>query len=126
MCCHPSDRAVLELIDTVNLQIVLVSPRKRAHDTFHHLTGHLSQVPNHVITELVREWDYGDYEGLTSHEINAKQPNWSIWKDGLVVVTPYPLIPVQSVAAVPMANQPKRWLLGSTVLLVTCVSRYLK
>ncbi len=66
----------------------MVSPRKRAHDTFHHLTGHLPQPPNHVITELVREWDYGDYEGLKSHEISAKQPGWSIWKDGLVGVSP--------------------------------------
>jgi len=71
-----------KLIDTVNLHIVLVSPRRRAHDTFHLLTGHLPQVPNHVITELVREWDYGDYEGLKPHEIRAKQPTWSIWKDG--------------------------------------------
>ncbi|KAH9982368.1 histidine phosphatase superfamily [Lactifluus volemus] len=71
-----------KLIDTVKLNTIFVSPRKRAHDTFHHLTDHLSQVPNHVITELIREWDYGDYEGLTSHEIKAKQPTWSIWKDG--------------------------------------------
>ncbi|KAI0286932.1 phosphoglycerate mutase-like protein [Russula aff. rugulosa BPL654] len=71
-----------KLIDTVNLQIVLVSPRRRAHDTFHHLTGHLPQPPNHVFTESVREWDYGDYEGLKPHEIRAKQPTWSIWKDG--------------------------------------------
>ena len=71
-----------------------MSPRKRAHDTFHHLTDHLSQVPDHVITELIREWDYGDYEGLTSQEIKAKQPTWSIWKDGLVI-PPYPLFAVQ-------------------------------
>ena len=79
-----SDHVFSELIDTVNLQVVLVSPRRRAHDTFHHLTGHLPQTPNHVFTENVREWDYGDYEGLKPHEIRAKQPTWSIWKDGLV------------------------------------------
>jgi probable phosphoglycerate mutase len=81
-----SDHIPSELIDTVNLQIVLISPRRRAHDTFHLLTGHLPQAPNHVITELVREWDYGDYEGLKPHEIRAKQPTWSIWRDGLVLI----------------------------------------
>jgi hypothetical protein len=81
-----SDHVFSELIDTVNLQVVLVSPRRRAHDTFHYLTGHLPQSPNHVFTENVREWDYGDYEGLKPHEIRAIQPTWSIWKDGLVLM----------------------------------------
>jgi len=99
----------LELIDTVNLCTVLVSPRRRAHDTFHLLTDHLPQTPNHVFTEDVREWDYGDYEGLKPHEIRAKQPNWSIWTDGLVRI---PLVltdrPIQIAAAAPMVNRPKR------------------
>ncbi|KAF7136735.1 hypothetical protein CNMCM5793_006053 [Aspergillus hiratsukae] len=39
------------------------------------------------ITEAIREWDYGDYEGLTSkqiRELRAKngQGPWDIWKDG--------------------------------------------
>jgi probable phosphoglycerate mutase len=76
-----------ELIDTVNLHIILVSPRRRAHDTFHLLTEHLPQTPNHVFTADVREWDYGDYEGLKAHEIRAKQPTWSIWRDGLVLIS---------------------------------------
>jgi probable phosphoglycerate mutase len=28
------------------------------------------------------EWDYGDFEGLTTHEILAKQPGWLIFRDG--------------------------------------------
>ncbi|KAI0051662.1 phosphoglycerate mutase-like protein [Auriscalpium vulgare] len=71
-----------KLIDTVNLRIVLVSPRKRAHRTFHLLTDHLPVTPNHIITESVREWDYGHYEGLLSSEIKAENPNWTIWNDG--------------------------------------------
>lgn len=59
-----------------------VSPRQRAHKTFHLLFGHLSQLPNHVITEAVREWDYGEYEGLLSSEIHQRNPGWAIWKDG--------------------------------------------
>lgn len=39
------------------------------------------------ITEAIREWDYGDYEGLTSKHIQEERkkegkPVWDIWKDG--------------------------------------------
>ncbi|CAL1695508.1 unnamed protein product [Somion occarium] len=42
----------------------------------------LPALPSHVITESVREWDYGEYEGLLSPEIQARNPGWTIWKDG--------------------------------------------
>jgi broad specificity phosphatase PhoE len=32
--------------------------------------------------DLLREYDYGDYEGLTSKEIRARIPGWDIWRDG--------------------------------------------
>jgi probable phosphoglycerate mutase len=28
------------------------------------------------------EWDYGELEGLTSHEIRAHRPGWSLFRDG--------------------------------------------
>jgi len=28
------------------------------------------------------EWDYGDYEGLRSSEIQAIRPDWNVWRDG--------------------------------------------
>lgn len=28
------------------------------------------------------EWDYGDYEGLTSAQIRERQPDWDLWRDG--------------------------------------------
>ena len=31
--------------------------------------------------ELV-EWDYGDYEGLTSAQIDERAPGWDLWRDG--------------------------------------------
>jgi sedoheptulose-bisphosphatase len=39
------------------------------------------------ITEDIREWDYGDYEGLTSKQIKEMrekngEPVWNIWRDG--------------------------------------------
>ena len=39
------------------------------------------------ITEDIREWDYGDYEGLTSEQIKVQREksgegSWDIWRDG--------------------------------------------
>lgn len=39
------------------------------------------------VTDAVAEWDYGEYEGVTSAEIAQKRreaglPPWSIWRDG--------------------------------------------
>ncbi len=28
------------------------------------------------------EWDYGEYEGLTSAQVNAKHPGWKLFRDG--------------------------------------------
>lgn len=71
-----------EVIDSKNLCTVYISRRIRAHRTFHLLFDHLEKLPRHVITEAVREWDYGEYEGLLSSEIQARNPGWVIWKDG--------------------------------------------
>lgn len=42
----------------------------------------MDALPDHLITEEVREWDYGEYEGLKPAEIQAINPGWAIWKDG--------------------------------------------
>jgi broad specificity phosphatase PhoE len=28
------------------------------------------------------EWDYGEYEGLTSAQIRERRPDWNLWRDG--------------------------------------------
>jgi len=28
------------------------------------------------------EWDYGDYDGLTSAQIDERRPGWELWQDG--------------------------------------------
>lgn len=70
------------LIDPNNLCTVFVSPRQRAHNTFHILFENVPKTPHHVLTEEVREWDYGDYEGLLTSEILERSPGWDGWKDG--------------------------------------------
>ncbi|KAF8807720.1 phosphoglycerate mutase-like protein [Phlegmacium glaucopus] len=69
-------------IEPTNLCNVLVSPRQRAYRTFQLLFDHLENKPKHTLTEEVQEWNYGDYEGLTSAEIHKIDPNWQIWFNG--------------------------------------------
>jgi len=53
--------------------LVLSSPMRRAVDTCH-LAGYEPE-----LTDDLREWDYGDYEGLTTVEIQKTTPGWTIW-----------------------------------------------
>jgi broad specificity phosphatase PhoE len=34
------------------------------------------------VTDALLEWDYGDYEGITTKEIREGRPDWSLWRDG--------------------------------------------
>ncbi len=58
--------------------LVLVSPRQRAQETCR-LAG---LGPRAIIEPDLAEWDYGDYEGLTSKEIHTKAPGWQLFRDG--------------------------------------------
>ena len=53
------------------------SPLRRARDT-----ARLAGFPDAVLTDLLREWDYGDYEGLTSVQIHETVPSWDLWAGG--------------------------------------------
>ncbi len=57
---------------------VLSSPLQRALETAK-LTGFGDRVE--VMPELT-EWDYGDYEGLTSAQIHETDPDWDLWHGG--------------------------------------------
>lgn len=59
---------------------VLSSPLSRALDTCR-LAGLGEGVET---TEDLLEWDYGEYDGLTTAEIRKKRPRWSLWMDGAV------------------------------------------
>ena len=71
-----------ELLDPSSICHAFVSPRQRASKTFELLFSHLPDLPPHVLTEDVREWDYGDYEGLKPAEIKERDRYWSIWRTG--------------------------------------------
>jgi broad specificity phosphatase PhoE len=54
--------------------LVLCSPRERAVRTAELAGLHVDE-----LTEDLAEWNYGDYEGLTTDEIREKVPNWTVW-----------------------------------------------
>jgi broad specificity phosphatase PhoE len=57
---------------------VLSSPLGRAVETCR-LAGFGDKAE--VSDDLV-EWDYGEYEGITTKEIRAERPGWYLWRDG--------------------------------------------
>jgi broad specificity phosphatase PhoE len=56
--------------------LVLTSPLQRAQRTAE-LAGFAAKPDPDLL-----EWDYGDYEGLTSAAIRARQPAWDLFRDG--------------------------------------------
>jgi broad specificity phosphatase PhoE len=45
-------------------------------------TAELAGFANPEITPLLREYDYGEFEGLTNDQIRATHPGWELFRDG--------------------------------------------
>ena len=56
---------------------VLSSPLRRARDT-----ARLAGYAEPEVTDLLREVDYGEYEGLTTAQIRERRPDWDLFADG--------------------------------------------
>ena len=54
--------------------VVISSPRRRALET-----AELAGLRVTDISPDLAEWDYGDYEGLTTREIRETVPGWTVW-----------------------------------------------
>jgi broad specificity phosphatase PhoE len=67
-----------ERLKGLRLAKVFTSPLQRASRTCT-LAGFGAVAE--IDTDLV-EWDYGEFEGRTSVEIQAKRPNWDLFRDG--------------------------------------------
>ena len=59
--------------------LVLSSPLVRALDTCR-LAGYGGSAE---LADDLREWDYGDYEGRRTLDIQKERPGWSLWTDGV-------------------------------------------
>ena len=53
------------------------SPLRRARRT-----AELAGFPDPQLTPLLREVDYGEYEGMTTTAIHESRPDWEVYKDG--------------------------------------------
>jgi broad specificity phosphatase PhoE len=71
----------LELLD-IGCREKLPWEERRTHDDESIRTNAKVEITNDI-----REWDYGDYEGVTSAQIKEQRakeglPTWDIWRDG--------------------------------------------
>jgi probable phosphoglycerate mutase len=65
--------AELELVNP----LVMSSPMRRALQT-----AQLAGLSVDEVSPLLQEWDYGEYEGLTTAQIRETVPDWLIWTHG--------------------------------------------
>jgi broad specificity phosphatase PhoE len=63
----------LNLVDP----LVISSPRQRAL-----VTAELAGQAVDEISPLLAEWDYGEYEGVTTEKIRETVPDWLVWTHG--------------------------------------------
>lgn len=63
-----------ERLAGVEFDVVLSSPRRRARRT-----AELAGFAEPELTDDLVEWDYGDYEGLTTPQIRETVPGWTVW-----------------------------------------------
>jgi probable phosphoglycerate mutase len=71
-------RALAPLAAKTRFALVLTSPLHRARETCA-LAGLGDRAR---IEPDLSEWNYGDYEGLTSREIHQRRPGWTLFADG--------------------------------------------
>jgi broad specificity phosphatase PhoE len=66
---------LLPIFDDVKFNGIFSSPLQRAFET-----AKLAGVGSRVELENdLEEWDYGDYEGITTQQIRERVPGWTIW-----------------------------------------------
>ena len=72
--------AVRDRVAAWKFALVLVSPLVRARETCR-LVG-LDDVAE--VDDDLEEWDYGEYEGLTTVQVRASRPGWTVFGDGVM------------------------------------------
>jgi broad specificity phosphatase PhoE len=67
-----------KVLDAVDFDLVLTSPLRRARRT-----AELAGYPDAQHEPLSVEWNYGDYEGISSDLIRKDNPDYLIWTHGV-------------------------------------------
>jgi probable phosphoglycerate mutase len=67
-----------KILDGVDFDLVLTSPLRRARRT-----AELAGFPDAEQEPLAVEWNYGDYEGISSDLIRKDNPEYLIWTHGV-------------------------------------------
>jgi probable phosphoglycerate mutase len=67
-------RSLRPLVSSMSFALVLSSPLARAVRT-----AELAGAGPPAMDPDLREWDYGDYEGWTTPEIQDTVPGWTVW-----------------------------------------------
>ena len=67
-------RGLADRVDGVEFDLVLTSPRLRTRRT-----AELAGFTDAHVEDDLAEWDYGDYEGITSAQIREQVPGWTVW-----------------------------------------------
>ncbi len=71
-------RSLAPALSGSSFALVLSSPMRRALETCE-LAGFGVAVEE---SDDLQEWDYGEYEGLTTPQIWEAAPSWNLWRDG--------------------------------------------
>lgn len=69
-------RALAPSFEGIEFDQILSSPMQRAEETAR-LVG-LDPTPDRRLVE----WNYGEYEGRTTADIQRHRPGWDLWRDG--------------------------------------------
>ncbi|MGG5172383.1 histidine phosphatase family protein [Pseudarthrobacter sp. J1738] len=67
-----------KVLDEVDFDLVLTSPLRRARRT-----AELAGFPDAEVEPLAVEWNYGDYEGVSSDLIRKDNADYLIWTSGV-------------------------------------------
>lgn len=67
-------RGLAPVLRDTTFHLVLSSPRRRARRT-----AELAGFGAAYVEQDLAEWDYGEYEGITTTQIRERVPDWTVW-----------------------------------------------
>jgi broad specificity phosphatase PhoE len=91
-----------ERLEGTTFDAVYSSPMRRALRT-----AALAGFDHPEVTDLLKEVDYGAYEGLTSKQIHESDPDWELYRDGCPGGETPAQVYARACAFIDLATQPR-------------------